>query len=101
MWQPIAKRPKQKALDQDAAEAIGLQALGFLAVDDNRIAKFLGLTGIGPSDLVEQARSPQMLLAVLEHISEDESLLLVFASEIGIAPEIVAEAMMRLGQASC
>ncbi len=100
MWQPIAKRPKQKALDQDEAEAIGLQALGFLAADDNRIAKFLGLTGIQPSDLVEQAQSSQMLLAVLEHISGDESLLLVFASEIGVAPEVVAEAMRRLESAS-
>ncbi len=99
MREPIVKRPKLRALDQDGAEAIGLQALGFLAADDNRIAKFLGLTGIDPSELVAQAKSPNMLLAILEHLGQDESLLLMFASENGLAPELIGEAVHRLESA--
>jgi Protein of unknown function (DUF3572) len=96
MREPIVKKPKPRALDQEGAETIGLQALGFLASDDNRIAKFLSLTGIDPSDLIAQAKSPNMLLAVLEHLGQDESLLLVFASENGLAPEAIGEAIQRL-----
>lgn len=96
MREPIIKKAKPRALDLEGAETIGLQALGFLAADDNRIAKFLGLTGIDPSDLIAQAKSPNMLLAVLEHLGQDESLLLVFASENEIAPEVIGEAVRRL-----
>ncbi len=96
MREPFVKRPKPRALDQDGAETIGLQALGFLAADNNRIAKFLGLTGIDPSVLAAQAKSPSMLLAVLEHLAQDESVLLVFTSAYGLAPEAIAEAIRRL-----
>ncbi len=100
MREPILKKPKQKVLDRDAAVTIGLQALGFLAANDDRIAKFLGLTGIAPSDLIAGAQTPPMLIAVLEHLAQDESLLLVFASEAGIAPEQIAQAIGRLESAS-
>ena len=53
------KRPKPKALDLAGAEEIGIQALAFLAADDDRLAKFLGLTGIAPGDLVAGARTPR------------------------------------------
>jgi Protein of unknown function (DUF3572) len=89
----MMKSPKAKALDRDGAADIGMQALAFLAGDDDRLAKFLGLTGIAPGDLIAQAREPHMLAAVLEHLSGDESMLLVFAAEAGIAPERVAVAI--------
>jgi hypothetical protein len=90
------KRPKAKALDLDGASHIGELALAFLAADDNRLAKFLSLTGIAPGDLIEQARAPHMLGAILDHLSGDESLLLVFAAEAGIPPEQVAAAIALL-----
>ena len=93
---PIPKKPKHKALDLDAAEAIGLQGLGFLAADDDRIAKFLGLTGILPNDLIARAKTPEMLLAVLEYLAQDELLLLEFAAEAEIQPEIAGEAIRLL-----
>lgn len=100
---PVPKKPKHKALDLDAAEAIGLQGLGFLAADDDRIAKFLGLTGILPNDLIANAKTAEMLLAVLEYLAQDEQLLLQFAGEAEIQPEVAVEAMRLLeptGQAN-
>jgi hypothetical protein len=94
------KKPKPKALDLDAAHDIGIQALAFLAADDDRLAKFLGLTGIVPDDLVAGARSAPMLLAILEHLSSDESLLLVFAAEAGLPPERVGAAIALLETAA-
>ena len=93
----MQKRPKPKPLDLDCAEEIGIQALAFLAADDNRLAKFLGLTGIAPNDLVAGARTAPMLAAILEHLSGDESLLLVFATEAGLPPERIGEALAMLG----
>lgn len=92
----MLKRPKPKPLDLDDAEGIGIRALAFLAADDNRLAKFLGLTGIAPNELVAGARTAPMLSAILEHLSGDESLLLVFAAEAGLRPEQIGEAMTML-----
>ncbi len=96
----MLKRPKPKALDMDGAEEIGIQALAFIAADDDRLAKFLGLTGILPNDLVAGARTAPMLLALLEHLSGDESALLVFAAEVGLPPERIGEAIHILEHAA-
>ncbi len=93
----MLKRLKPKPLDLDDAEEIGIRALAFLAADDDRLAKFLGLTGIAPNDLVAGARTAPMLSAILEHLSGDESLLLVFAAEAGLPPEQIGEALAMLG----
>jgi hypothetical protein len=64
------------------------------------LAKFLGLTGILPNDLVAGAHTSPMLVAILEHLSSDESALLVFAAEAGVPPERVAEAIVMLERAA-
>jgi hypothetical protein len=85
------KRPKT-GLDLDEAETIAIAGLAFLAEDARRLGRFLALTGVGPEELRENARTPRMLLAVVEYLLGDESLLLVFATSAGIAPERVVPA---------
>jgi hypothetical protein len=80
------------------AAAIALSGLAFLAEDDARLGSFLALTGIGPDDLRAAADAPETLLAVLDHLLGDESLLLVFTSSRGIAPETVAPARAALAR---
>lgn len=88
----IGQRGKAKALDADDSAAIALKGLGFLASDMTRLGRFLTLTGVGPAELRAQAATPAMQIAVLDHLLNDESLLLVFAAETGLAPEIAASA---------
>lgn len=95
----MLKKPRLKALDREGAVEVGIAGLAFLAADDDRIAKFLGLTGITADDLVAQARTSTMLLAVLEHLAQDESLLLVFAAEAGLPPERIVAAITLLDAA--
>ncbi len=83
-------------MDAESAETIALSALAFLADDLPRLGRFLVLTGLGPEELREGARSPRILAAVLNHLLQDESLLLVFASSHGVAPELVAPAQTLL-----
>ena len=77
---------------RDAAEAIGLAGLAFLAQDPTRLVRFLELTGLSVDKLHKEAKSPAMLSAVLAHLLGDESLLMVFAAEMRIAAETIAPA---------
>jgi hypothetical protein len=79
-------------MDAESAETIALSALAFLAEDLPRLGRFLALTGLGPGELRAEARQPRILAAVLNHLLQDESLLLVFAATTGVAPELVAPA---------
>ena len=72
-------------MDRETAETIAAQGLAFLAE-----------TGLEPADRRARAGAPDMLLAVLEHLSGDESLLLVFAQARKIAPESIGHAVALL-----
>jgi Protein of unknown function (DUF3572) len=86
----------QVSLDRNEAETIALRALGFVAEDEDRIGAFMGETGISPDDLREQATSPAILTAVLDYLTRDESLLLMFAANADIQPERITPALMLL-----
>jgi hypothetical protein len=75
---------------------IAVNALVFLAADDERFGRFLALTGIDPQTIRAAAREPGFLAGVLDHIAGDEKLLIQFAGESGIAPEEVTQARIAL-----
>jgi len=81
--------PKQR---QEAASAMAVAALGFIAEDGERLGRFLAITGIGPESIREAAREPDFLLGVLDYLVSDEPLLVAFAKENGFEPEHVARA---------
>ena len=60
------------------------------------MTRFLKLTGMEPGEVRERTGTPEMLLAVLEHLSADESLLLVFTAGCGVAPESISRAISLL-----
>ena len=84
------------ALDLESAEAIALQGLTFLAQEPTRFLRFLKLTGLDPQDARALAGTPALALAVLEHLAQDESLLLVFAASCAVAPESISRAICLL-----
>jgi len=89
--------PRRSKPSEEDAGALALAALGFLAEDGPRLGRFLTMTGIGPGDLRAAADAPETLLAVLDHLLADESLLLVFTASKGISPEDVYPARQALG----
>ena len=86
--------------DLEKAEVLALQALDFLAQEPERLGRFLALSGIGPAQLRDSAGSPHTLAGVLDHLLQDESLLLVFCSLNGHLPQSVAPARQVLLAAS-
>jgi hypothetical protein len=87
---------KKKPLSLDEAEVIALKALAFLAEDPGRLTRFLELTGLSPAELRQNANSTQILSAVLEYLTGDESLLLVFAASNGLEPTDIVPAQELL-----
>ena len=84
----------------DRTEAIAIEGLAFIAEDAARLGRFLALTGLAVADLRARASTPAVLGSVLEHLLGDESLLLVFAAEKGIAAGELLPAARALSAAS-
>lgn len=82
----------------EEAATVALSGLSFLAEDGPRLGRFLALTGIGPDQLRAVADAPETLIAVLDYLLADESLLLVFTASKGLAPEAVAPARAVLAR---
>ncbi|WP_020087298.1 DUF3572 domain-containing protein [Hyphomicrobium zavarzinii] len=82
----------------ESASTLALTGLSFLAEDGPRLGRFLALTGIGPDQLRAAAGAPETLLAVLDYLLGDESLLLVFTASKGFAPESVEPSRAALAQ---
>lgn len=80
---------RKAGADRAGAEAIGLRALIYLAEDPGRLNHFMAETGIDPSQLQAKAGEPETLAAVLDHVTRDESLLLVFAASADLKPDEV------------
>ena len=77
---------------REGAESMAIAALGFLAAEPERLARFLALSGLGPHNLRQAATSPGFLAAVLDHLAADERLLVTFAAAEGVDPGAVAGA---------
>ncbi len=65
-------------MNRDAAEAMAIEALGWLAAADDRLGAFLGAAGAAPEDLRARAAEPEFLGFVLDFLLSDEALLIPF-----------------------
>jgi hypothetical protein len=81
------------------AETIALKALAFLAGDEDRLERFMALTGLSPEAIRAGAGTAPFLAGVLDYLRGDESLLLVFAESAGVAPRDIATAAAALSGA--
>lgn len=71
----------------EAAAALAITALAYLAGNPEHLERFLALTGISPADIRAAAQQPDFLAGVLDYVAGDEALLRAVAGHAGIAPE--------------
>lgn len=90
------KTPKRTQATADDAEALAASVLNVLAADPALLGRFLADSGMSPADLAHAAGERSTLIAVLEHVSADESLLLVVAAQLNLAPDTLAGAIAAL-----
>lgn len=80
-----------------AASELALRALAFISLDEERVARFLALTGLDGADVRALLGDRGFHLAVLDHLAGDEAMLLAFVSAEAAAPESVGRARRALG----
>ena len=90
------KTPRQA--NRAAAEMLAIQALGFIAAEPERLARFLDMTGIPIERIRSAAGEPGFLAGVLEHMLGDENLLIAFADDAAADPADIARARQALGR---
>ena len=81
----------------DRAEAMAIDALGWLAGETDRLERFVALSGLGPDNLRDAAATPGFFAAILDYLTANEKLLMAFAVETRRRPEEVARAALTLG----
>ena len=86
---------------QDQAETIGLQALAWLAAEDELFGTFLGASGAGAADVAEAAGKPEFLGAVLDFVMMEDAWVMAFCDANGLAytQPMAARAVLPGGQA--
>ena len=72
---------------EEGAEILALQALGWLAGEEDRLARFLGLSGLDLGTLRDVAGNRETQRAVLDFLLSDEHLLLDFCEMAQISPK--------------
>lgn len=74
-------------LPREAAETLALQALGWVAGQEELAASFLGSTGCSGDELRSRATDPEFLGFVLDFLMQDEPALLAFCEASGVQPD--------------
>ena len=89
---------KRPPYSRETAEMLAVQALAFIAEDDDRLNGFIASTGITAQSIRDAAHDPNFLVGVLEHILADENLLIAFADSAGFDPAEVARSRQALAK---
>ncbi|MEC9345361.1 MAG: DUF3572 domain-containing protein [Pseudomonadota bacterium] len=81
---------------RDAAEALALQALGFVIADPDLRERFMRLSGLEPEDIRRLAADPAFGGGVLDFVLAHEPTLASFCAAAGVGPEEPARARRLL-----
>lgn len=83
-------------MKSEQAETIALQALSFLAKDDELLSHFLTFTGLTPEELKKHFREPELLGGVLDAILSNDTILLDFCNATSLSPDTIVRARQAL-----
>ncbi len=78
-------------------EETAVKALVFLLNDDEKLQRFMDLTGVDAGSIRDAAQDPHFLQAVYDYMLSDEPLLLDFAAWLQVHPEHIVAARSQLG----
>ena len=89
-------RENRRDTTREQAETLAIGALGFLAGESEALGNFLSLTGIDPATLRAAAAEPGFLAGLLDYFLANETLLVDYSRQAGIAPEEIGRARAAL-----
>lgn len=70
--------------------------MSYIASDGDRLERFCAQTGFGQNDITSALATPAFQAFLLDYALQDESLLLAFAADQGLAPESIIAARRKL-----
>ena len=76
--------------------ALALQALAFVAGDDDALGRFMAGSGLSQSDLAARADDPVLLGFVLDFLLSEDRLAEAFCTVAEVKPETVMRARAEL-----
>lgn len=79
-----------------SADEVAIRALNAIAADDERLSRFLAVSGLDPATLRQAAHLPGFLLGVLDYVAADEATLLEVAEAVGAPPSVLVRAREAL-----
>jgi hypothetical protein len=86
------KADKGHDMAQNMALGVALQALGYIAAEEEALTRLMSETGVGADTLRAGAGDPELLGAVLDFLFGDETLLLGFCRAQGLTPNQIIHA---------
>ena len=87
---------KPQTIGRDRAVVVGLQALSWLATDDELFGAFLDQAGADAADVRARATAPGFLGFVLDFLMQEDDRVVRFAGAQAMPPEAVAGARRAL-----
>ena len=85
-----------KVMSADAAQAVALQALGWIAASDDMMPVFLGSTGASLDDVRAQAGDAAFLGSVLDFVMMDDAWVVGFCDAQDLSYEVPMRARASL-----
>lgn len=70
-------------LKRESAEALALQALGWLVGREDLFPVFLNASGASMADLARAAQEPAFLVSVLDFVTTEDALVIAFCDATG------------------
>ena len=97
MRNPAVKNyaPPQK-IGTEEAETLAVAAFSAITGDEERMSRFMSISGLRPETIRQAAESSRFFAAILEYVVSDEPLLIALATELGVRPERLMAAHLAL-----
>ena len=83
-------------MQQEYAETIALQALAWLAAQDDLLPVFLGASGVSGEAIKARAAEPEFLISVLDFLAMDDAWVTAVCDAIGQPYDALLQARQAL-----
>ncbi|QFU16676.1 DUF3572 domain-containing protein [Microvirga thermotolerans] len=89
-------KPAAKKISAEEAERVALEAFSRIAADEERLGRFMAVSGLQAQTIRAAAALPGFLAGILDYVAADEPLLIALAQEMETVPERIMEARRTL-----
>jgi hypothetical protein len=80
----------------DEAETLAVAAFSAITGDEERMSRFMAISGLRSDTIREAASSPRFFAGILDYVVSDEPLLIALATELNVKPERLMGAHLAL-----